>query len=90
MPVEDISRFEAEFLDHVQRVQPGIYDAIRETGDLSEETIAALKELMDDFKKTFETSSGELLVKDVPVEALAEEDVSHEKITRYVPKREQE
>jgi F-type H+-transporting ATPase subunit alpha len=90
VPVEDISRFEAEFLDHIQRVQPGVYDAIRETGDLSEETIAALKELMDEFKKTFETSSGELLVKDVPVEALTEEDVSHEKITRYVPKREQE
>jgi F-type H+-transporting ATPase subunit alpha len=90
VPVEDISRFEAEFLDHIQRVQPGIYDAIRETGDLSEETIAALKELMDDFKKTFETSSGELLVKDVPVEALTEEDVSHEKITRYVRKPEPE
>ncbi len=91
VPVEDIGRFEAEFLDHIQRVQPGIYDAIRETADLSEETVAALKELMDDFKKTFETSSGEMLVKDVPVEAMAEEDVSHEKITRYVPpKREQE
>jgi F-type H+-transporting ATPase subunit alpha len=90
VPVEDISRFEAEFLDHIQRVQPGVYDAIRETGDLSEETVAALKELMEEFKKTFETSSGELLVKDVPVEALTEEEVSHEKITRYVPKREQE
>jgi F-type H+-transporting ATPase subunit alpha len=91
VPVEDISRFEAEFLDHVQRVQPGVYDAIRETGDLSEETISALKELMDDFKKTFETSSGELLVKDVAVEALTEEDISHETITRYVPtKRERE
>ncbi len=89
VPVEDIRRFEAEFLDHIQRVRPGIYDAIRETGELSEETIAALKELMDDFKKTFETSSGELLVKDVPVEALTEEDISHEKITRYVPKLEE-
>jgi F-type H+-transporting ATPase subunit alpha len=89
VPVEDISRFEAEFLDHVQRAQPGIYDTVRETGELSEEAIAALKELMDDFKKTFETSSGELLVKDVPVEALAEEEVSQETISRYVPRREQ-
>jgi F-type H+/Na+-transporting ATPase subunit alpha len=90
VPTEDINRFEAEFLDHIQRVQPGIYDTVRETGELSDETIAALKELMEGFKKTFETSSGELLVKDVPVEALAEEDISHEKITRYVPKRERE
>jgi F-type H+/Na+-transporting ATPase subunit alpha len=85
VPVEDISRFEAEFLDHVQRVRPGIYDAIRETGDLSEDTITALKEVIDDFKRTFETSSGELLVKEVPVDALGEEDVGQEKITRYVP-----
>ena len=55
VPVEDISRFEAEFLDHVQRVRPGIYDAIRETGDLSEDTVAALKEMIDEFKRTFET-----------------------------------
>ncbi len=85
VPVEDISRFEAEFLDHVQRVRPGIYDAIRETGDLSEDTITALKGVIDDFKRTFETSSGELLVKEVPVDALGEEDVGQEKITRYVP-----
>ena len=85
VPVEDISRFEAEFLDHVQRVRPGIYDAIRETGDFSEDTITTLKEVMDDFKRTFETSSGELLVKEVPVDALGEDDVGQEKITRYVP-----
>ncbi len=90
VPVEDINRFETEVLDHIQRVRPGIYDAIRETGELSEDTVAALKEAVEEFKKTFETSSGELLVKDVPVEALAEEDVSREKITRYVPKPEQE
>ncbi len=85
VPAEDIGKFETEFLDHIQRAQPGVYDAIRETGELTEETLAALKELMDDFKKTFETSSGELLVKDEPVAALDEDDVSREKITRYVP-----
>ena len=39
VPVEDIGRFEDDFLDYLQRSQPGIYDAIRETGDLSEDTI---------------------------------------------------
>ncbi len=91
VPTEDIPRFEAEFLDHVQRVRAGIYDTIRETGELTEDTVAALKEIIEEFKRSFETKSGGLLVRDEPVEALGEEDVSHEKITRYVPpKREQE
>ena len=36
----------------------------------------------DEFKKTFTTASGELLVKDVPVEALEESDVDQATITR--------
>ncbi len=90
VPIEDMARFEADFLDQVQRARPGIYDTIRETGDLTEDTVAALKEIIEEFKKTFETSSGELLVRDEPVEALEEEDVSRETITRYVPKPEKE
>ena len=39
-----------------------------------------------EFKKGFETASGELLVKDEPVEALEDEDVKQEKITRRVKK----
>ncbi len=90
VPIDDIRRFEDEFLDHVQRVRPGIYDAIRETGELSDETAAALKDAIDEFKKGFQTRSGEMLIREEPVEALAEEEVGQEKITRYVPKREQE
>ena len=90
VPIEDVRRFEDEFLDYLQRSRSGIYDAIRETGEFSDETAAALKEAIDDFKKGFQTSSGEMLVRDEPVEALEAEDVDHEKITRYVPRREQE
>src|SRR6266699_3587336 len=39
VPVEDISRFEDEFLDRLQRSHSGIYDAIRETGEVTEDTI---------------------------------------------------
>jgi F-type H+-transporting ATPase subunit alpha len=61
VPPEDIGRFETEFLDHVQRVRPGIYDAIRETGKLSEDTVTALKEVIGDFRQGFETSGGDML-----------------------------
>jgi len=90
VPIDDIGRFENEFLDHVQRTRPGIYDAIRETADLSDETAAAMKEAIDEFKKGFQTSSGDMLVREAPVEAMDDEDVDQQKIPRYVPKRERE
>jgi F-type H+/Na+-transporting ATPase subunit alpha len=84
VPVEDVGRFEAEFLDHLQRTNAGIYDTIRETGQLSDDTVTALKDAIEEFKKVFETSDGELLVKDEPAEPLGEGEVSQEKVPRLV------
>ncbi len=86
VPVEDIGRFESELLDSIQREHSGIYDAIRETGDLSEDTITALKDAVEEFRRGFETSSGELLVKDEPAEAMEEEDIEREGVARVVPR----
>jgi F-type H+/Na+-transporting ATPase subunit alpha len=84
VPVQDVGRFESELLDFIQREHPGIYDAIRETGDLSEDTATALKDAVEEFRRTFETSSGELLVTDEPVEPVEEEDIEREGIARVV------
>jgi F-type H+/Na+-transporting ATPase subunit alpha len=86
VPLEDIRRFEDEFLEHVQRTKAGIYDAIRETGELSDDTLTALKDVMEDFRRGFEVSGGELLVQEEPAEAIDEEDVDQEKVKKYVPK----
>jgi F-type H+/Na+-transporting ATPase subunit alpha len=83
VPVEDVSRFEREFLDYLQRSRQGALDAIRETGRLSDDTVAALKDAVEEFKKGFETSSGELLVRDEPVEAMDPSDVGQETIKQY-------
>jgi F-type H+-transporting ATPase subunit alpha len=85
VPVDDIRRFESEFLDAVGREQGGIYDAIRETGQLSEDTEQALKDAIDKFRRGFEISGGELLVKDEPAQAIEEEEVQQEKLKKYVP-----
>ncbi len=82
VPVEDVRRFESEFLDDIQLNRPGIYDAIRETGDLKDETVVALKDAIDDFRRGFEKSDGELLVTEEPAEALADESVDQETIKR--------
>ena len=70
VPVEDVRRFENEFLDELGRSNPGIYDAIRETGELSDDTIVALKDAIEQFRGTFEKSDGALLVTEEPAEPL--------------------
>jgi F-type H+/Na+-transporting ATPase subunit alpha len=84
VPVEDIGRFEAELLDHIGREHAGIYDAIRETGDLSDDTVTALKDAVGEFRRGFETNSGELLVKDEPAEPMEDEEIKREGVARVV------
>ena len=84
VPIEDISRFESEFLEYLRRGHAGILQAIRESGTLSEDTITALKDAIEDFRKVFETTTGELLsAEDESAEALEEE--GQEKIARRNP-----
>jgi F-type H+/Na+-transporting ATPase subunit alpha len=82
VPVEDIRRFEAEFLDYVARNDKGVLETIRETGNFDEDTVTALKDAITEFKKGFETTSHGLLGQEAEVEAIAEEDVEQEKIAR--------
>jgi F-type H+-transporting ATPase subunit alpha len=84
VPLEDIKRFEAEFLDYVGHEKAGLYAAIRESGELSDDTVTGLEGAVDAFKKTFMTSEGHLLVKDVPVEALPEEEIQVAQVKRQV------
>jgi F-type H+-transporting ATPase subunit alpha len=84
VPVEDVRRFDAEFLDYVRREHGQLLDAIRSTRDLSDDTISGLESAMGAFKRTFTTSEGTLLVKDVPVEPVSEEEVIPTQITKVV------
>ena len=84
VPVEDVRRFEAEFLDYLRREHSGLLQSIAETGLLDDDTTAALEDAVSAFKQQFETSSGELLVKDEPVEALDEAEIGQEKVRKHV------
>jgi len=89
VPVEDVSRFETDFLDYLRRSHAGILQTIRESLALAEDTVTALKDAVDEFRKGFETSSGELLSgEDEQSEPLESE--GQETITRRVPKPEKE
>ena len=84
VPVEDVRRFEAEFLDYLKRTHAGILTGIRETLDLPEDAITALKDAIEEFRRVFETSSGGLLVGDEE-QAEALESEGQETIARRRP-----
>ena len=82
IPVQDIRRFESEFLDFIGTERKGIFDVIAETRDLSDDTVAALKEAITAFKSRFVPSVSKP-VNEAPAEALEGE--GNEQITRMVP-----
>ncbi len=82
VPVEDIRRFEAEFLDYVSREHGDLLDSVTTTGELSDENTATLEQAVDSFKQQFVTASGQPLVKDEPVEAMGEGEEDFTKIRR--------
>ncbi len=82
IPVADIRRFEAEFLDYIGREKPQIFSVIAETRDLNDDTVKALEEAVTTFKTQFK-SSAPAPVNEAKAEALEGE--GSEAITRQVP-----
>ncbi|SCK55443.1 F0F1 ATP synthase subunit alpha [Streptomyces sp. WMMB 322] len=64
VPVEDIRRFERELLEYMHREHKGLLTSIVEGGKMSDDTVQALGDAVDAFKKQFETSDGKLLGED--------------------------
>jgi F-type H+-transporting ATPase subunit alpha len=86
VPVEDIRRFEAEFLDYLRRSYGGLMTAIRETKDLTDDNVTTLKEATDRFRRTFEVTGGQLLVvSDEGVQPLGDDEEKQESVARYAP-----
>ena len=84
VPVEDIRRFEAEFLDYLRRNHQGLLTSIRETKDLTDDNVTTLKDGIDRFRRTFEVTGGQLLVSDEDqVPALGEGEHGQESVARY-------
>jgi F-type H+-transporting ATPase subunit alpha len=52
LPVEDAKRFVDGFIEHLS-ARTGVLDAIRDTGELSDETEATLKQAVEDFTQAF-------------------------------------
>jgi F-type H+/Na+-transporting ATPase subunit alpha len=85
VPIEDVRRFETEFLDHLRASDKGILSDIRESQKLSEETENKLVDEIKEFKKGFAATGGGSVVPDEHVEALDEEKVAKEAVTVHKP-----
>jgi F-type H+-transporting ATPase subunit alpha len=83
VPVDDVLRFESEFLDYLRRSHEGILSTIRETNDFTDDTASSLEDAYNAFLDQFETSEGESIKPGKEEhEALADEDVEQEQIVK--------
>jgi F-type H+/Na+-transporting ATPase subunit alpha len=64
VPINDVRRFEDEFLDYLQRSHEGVYASIRETRELNDDTATTLKDAIEEFRRGFEVSGGGTLSSD--------------------------
>ncbi len=82
VPVEDVRRFESEMLDHLRR-STKILDTIRETRNLDDDTEAALREALEEFKQNFVGGAQPSVGPGhESAEAMDAEDVGQERIVR--------
>ena len=82
IPVPDVRRFEAEFLDFIARERKEIFDVISTTRELTDDTVKSLEDAITTFKTQFKSSVAPA-VNEKKADALTGED--NEQITRQVP-----
>ncbi|GAA1456836.1 F0F1 ATP synthase subunit alpha [Nocardiopsis exhalans] len=80
VPVEDVRRFEADFLSYLDREHKAVLDTIRDSGKFEDDSQKTLQAAIEKFKQSFQTSAGTLLGTEAETEALAEEKVGQETI----------
>src|ERR1700759_3836552 len=85
VPVEDVQRFESEFLDHIRGSEEGILSEIRESLKLGEETENKLTEAVNEFKKGFAATGGGSVVPDEHVDGLDEDRGAKESVQAHKP-----
>ena len=89
VPVADVSRFEAEFIEHLKASNSPVLGEIKTSQKLSDETAASLERIVADFKKGFATTDGSSVVPDAHVAAMDEADVEKEavQVRKPAPKK---
>ncbi len=88
VPVADVQRFEADFLSSLRHTNASTLESIA-GGTWDDDIIAALDQALTDFKQGFLASDGGVKVHEKPADAMGEGVEGTEKVTRYVPPKQQ-
>jgi F-type H+-transporting ATPase subunit alpha len=83
VPIADAKRFETQFVEFMDATHPELGKEIRSSGDLSDETEAALRQAVQEFKDSFSPSAEAPPPKEAEANALEEE--GQETVQRYRP-----
>ncbi len=75
----DVNRFETEWIDYLKR-KTSVLTNIAATGKLEDDTVAALKSGMEEFKRQFQAEGKDSLVGNEETEALSDQDIDQEEI----------
>jgi F-type H+-transporting ATPase subunit alpha len=84
VPVDDVRRFEADFLSHLRHNKAETLQQIAD-GNWNDDVIAALDAELATFKQGFLASDGGIQVHELPAEAMGEGIEGAERVTRVVP-----
>jgi F-type H+-transporting ATPase subunit alpha len=89
VPVEDVRRFESDFLTDIRRHHSGILDTIRESRQFSDDIEQQVVAAVTEFKKQFTTSEGSALGKEAEVDAMDADEVEREsvKVNKPAPRK---
>jgi F-type H+/Na+-transporting ATPase subunit alpha len=88
VPVGDVRRFEAEFLQYMRHHHAGTLDAIA-ANKWDDDIVAALDKAISDFKVSFLGKDGAIRVNEPPEPAMANGVERHETVTRMQPPKRQ-
>jgi F-type H+/Na+-transporting ATPase subunit alpha len=88
VPISDVQRFEADFLSSLRHSNASTLESIA-GGTWDDDIIAALDQALTDFKQGFLASDGGVKVHEKPADAMGEGVEGTEKVTRYVPPKQQ-
>jgi F-type H+/Na+-transporting ATPase subunit alpha len=80
VPVADVRRFEADFLQFLRHRQGDPLGAIRSTKRLNDDTQQNLLAALEEFGSTFTTSDGTILGREADVKPMDAQDVGQEKV----------
>src|SRR6195952_1316495 len=86
VPVQDIRRFESDFLQYLRHAPGSPLDEIKNSKVLSGDTEKALVAALEEFSDTFTTSEGNILGRQAEVKPMDKADVGQEKVQVQVRK----